>query len=302
MDDGATAQGDGADEAATQQATAQFDAVARSLPVFVQVANQLIAAVQDGRFPVGARLPSEQQLAAQFGVSRPSIREALSCLQFEGYVAPRQGSRTVVTSAVPRSAVQGCPAPAPGPAFSIADLFEARLTLEPQVVALAAADPDPRALPAVRQILAGMKLALSEPGLHPRTDLEVHTALVRVCRNTLLVEATEHLLRLGDNDRSRRARDGIWAERSLPWEWLGHHEEMAVAVMERDPDYAAATCKRHLISVLTSVAASPRTSAADRDRLTALTTRVTDQAPAPPEPHPDPQPHQPDPQPLPPAT
>jgi GntR family transcriptional regulator, transcriptional repressor for pyruvate dehydrogenase complex len=295
MDDGATGHGDGV-------AAQQFGAVARSLPVFVQVANQLIAAVQDGRFPVGARLPSEQQLAAQFGVSRPSIREALSCLQFEGYVAPRQGSRTVVTSVVPRSAARGRQAPAAGPAFTIADLFEARLTLEPQVVALAAADPDPGALPAVRQILAGMKLALSEPGLQPRTDLEVHTALVRVCRNALLVEATEHLLRLGDNDRSRRARDGIWAERSLPWEWLGHHEEMAVAVMDRDPDHAAATCKRHLLSVLTSIAASPQTSAADRDRLTALTTRVTGQAPAHPEPQPDRQPHQPDPQPQPPAT
>lgn len=279
MDDGATAQGDAAP--AEPAAAPQFGAVARSLPVFAQVATELISAIQDGRFPVGARLPSEQQLAAQFAVSRPSIREALSCLQFEGYVAPRQGSRTVVVSAVPRSAVQGRPAPAPGPAFSIADLFQARLTLEPQVVALAAADPDPKALPAVRQILAGMKLALSEPDLHPRTDLEVHTALVRVCRNTLLVEATERLLRLGDNDMSRRARDGIWEERSVPWEWLGHHEEMAVAVMERDPDQAATICRQHLHSVLTSVAASPRTSAADRDRLTALTSQVTDQAPGP---------------------
>jgi GntR family transcriptional regulator, transcriptional repressor for pyruvate dehydrogenase complex len=271
------------DDAARGDAAApEFGAVARSLPVFVQVANQLIAAIADGRFPVGSRLPSEQQLAAQFGVSRPSIREALSCLQFEGYVAPRQGSRTIVTSALPRSAVQGRPllAAAP-PAFSVADLFEARLTLEPEVVALAAADPDPKALRAVRQILDGMKLALSEPGLHPRTDLEVHTALVRVCRNPLLVEATEQLLRLGDNDLSRGARDTIWEERSLPWEWLGHHEEMAVAVMDRDPEHAAATCRQHLRSVLTSVAASPRTSPADRDRLTALTSRAAGQAPGP---------------------
>jgi DNA-binding FadR family transcriptional regulator len=296
MDDGAAAPGDAAEagQAAPDLAAArQFGAVARSLPVFVQVANQLIDAITDGRFPVGSRLPSEQQLAAQFAVSRPSIREALSCLQFEGYLAPRQGSRTVVTSAVPRGAVQGrvaasSPAPAPRPQFSVADLFEARLTLEPRVMALAAADPDPKALPAVRQILAGMKLALSEPDLHPRTDLEVHTALVRVCRNTLLTEATERLLRLGDNDLSRRARDGIWEERSLPWEWLGHHEEMALAVMDRDPEHAAATCRQHLLSVLTSVAASPRTSAAARDRLTALTSRVTDQVPGPhpPTPHP----------------
>jgi DNA-binding FadR family transcriptional regulator len=247
-----------------------FPAVARPLPVFAKVASELIGAIADGRFPVGSRLPTEQQLAAQFGVSRPSVREALSCLQFEGYVEPRQGSGTVVTSQIPRSAVQGLGRPAAGPPFTVVDLFAARLTLEPDVLALAAADPEPHALRGVRQILAGMKLALSEPGLHPRTDLEVHTALVRVCRNPLLTEATERLLRLGDNDRSRLARDRIWEERSLPWEWLGHHEEMAQAVMDRQPDHAAAACRRHILSVLTSVASSPSVAPPDRDGLTAL--------------------------------
>jgi hypothetical protein len=59
---------------------------------------------------------------------------------------------------------------------------------------------------------------------------------------------------------------------------------MAVAVMDRDPGHAAATCRRHLISVLTSVAASPQTSPADRERLTALTSRGTGQAPGDPQP------------------
>jgi GntR family transcriptional regulator, transcriptional repressor for pyruvate dehydrogenase complex len=257
-----------------------FPAVDRAVPVFVQVAGHLIKAIEDGRFPVGARLPTEQQLGEQFGVSRASVREALSCLQFEGYVTPRQGSRTVVTSAVPRSALQHRPGHAGEGRFSVADLMEARLTLEPQVLALAAADPDPHALPAVRQIVTGMKLALSEPGLHPRTDFEVHTALVRVCRNSLLVEAAERLLRLGDNDVSRVARDGIWQERSLPWEWLDHHEAMARAVMDREPELAAAACQQHLLSVLTGIVSSPRTGPGERDRLNVLIERAGQAPPA----------------------
>lgn len=251
-------------------------AVDRPAPVFVQVASHLIKAIEDGRFPVGSRLPTEQQLAEQFDVSRASVREALSCLQFEGYVTPRQGSRTVITSAVPRSAAQARPGPSGKSRFSVADLFEARLTLEPQVLALAAADPDPQALPALRQIITGMKLALSEPGLQPRTDFEVHTALVRVCRNSLLVEAAEGLLHLGDNDVSRVARDGIWTERSLPWEWLHHHEAMARAVVEHEPDTAAAACRQHLLSVLTGIASSPRIRPHERDRLRALIERAAD--------------------------
>lgn len=252
----------------------KFPAVAKSPPVFAQVANELISAIQDGRFPVGGRLPTEQQLAAQFEVSRPSIREALSCLQFEGYVEPRQGSRTVVISSVPRGATRELRNPHSSPAFSIVHLFEARLAIEPYVLALAASDPDPTALHGVRRILAGMKLALSEPDLHPRTDLEVHTALVRVCRNKLLVEAAERFLRLGDDDLSRSVRDRTWEEGSLPWTWLGHHEEMALAVMNREPEQASAACQRHLISVLTNVVSSADISPADRNELTALIARA----------------------------
>jgi DNA-binding FadR family transcriptional regulator len=251
-----------------------FPAVDRAAPVFVQVARHLIRAIEDGRFPVGTRLPTEQQLAAQFDVSRASVREALSCLQFEGYVTPRQGSRTMITSTVPRSALQHRPGHSGKSPYSVADLLEARLILEPQVLALAAADPDPGALPAVRQIVTGMKLALSEPGLRPRTDFEVHAALVRVCRNSLLVEAAERLLQLGDNDVSRVARDGIWQERSLPWEWLHHHEAMARAVMDHEPELAAAACRQHLLSVLSGLASSPRTRPREKDRLSALIERA----------------------------
>jgi DNA-binding FadR family transcriptional regulator len=273
-------QGDQGDQGDRGDPLDDFPAVDRAAPVFVQVAGHLIRAIEDGRFAVGTRLPTEQQLAVQFGVSRASVREALSCLQFEGYVTPRQGSRTMITSAVPRSAVQHRLGRAGKSGYSIADLLEARLILEPEVLALAAADPDPDALPAVSQILTGMKLALSEPGLQPRTDFEVHAALVRVCRNNLLAEATERLLRLGDDDISRAARDGIWEERSLPWEWLDHHEAIARAVMNHEPELAAAACKQHLISVLSGIVSSPQIRPRERDRLNGLIERAGQATPA----------------------
>jgi DNA-binding FadR family transcriptional regulator len=273
-------QGDQGDQGDRGDPLDDFPAVDRAAPVFVQVAGHLIRAIEDGRFAVGTRLPTEQQLAVQFGVSRASVREALSCLQFEGYVTPRQGSRTMITSTVPRSAVQHRLGRAGKSGYSIADLFEARLILEPEVLALAAADPDPDALPAVSQILTGMKLALSEPGLQPRTDFEVHAALVRVCRNNLLAEATERLLRLGDDDIARAARDGIWEERSLPWEWLDHHEAIARAVMNHEPELAAAACKQHLISVLSGIVSSPQIRPRERDRLNGLIERAGQATPA----------------------
>jgi len=41
-----------------------------------QIAEQLRAAIVDGRFKIGERLPTEDELAQRYGVSRPSVREA----------------------------------------------------------------------------------------------------------------------------------------------------------------------------------------------------------------------------------
>ncbi len=61
--------------------------------------QQLAQRIRAGELPVGARLPNEAELAAQLGVSRGILREALTILQMQGYIsrAPREG--TIVRSA-----------------------------------------------------------------------------------------------------------------------------------------------------------------------------------------------------------
>ena len=52
--------------------------------LYRQIADQLRALIDGGEFAAGARLPPERDLAAQLGVSRPSVREALIALEVEG--------------------------------------------------------------------------------------------------------------------------------------------------------------------------------------------------------------------------
>lgn len=246
--------------------------VTKPIPLFVQVATQLINAIQTGQFPVGSRLPGEQSLARTFGVSRPSVREALSCLQFEGYIAPRRGSGTAVISTVERGHV------APNDTKGVKkvkylDLLEARLLVEPLVVGLAASDPDPGALENLQRIVTGMQLTLSEPEMHAHTDLVVHTALIRVCRNKVLVKTAETFLKVNDDNVSRSARDNAWNDKLLPQEWLGHHETIANAVMERNPDKATAASKIHLVSVLLNIETSMSLQDAERERVSKMIER-----------------------------
>ena len=69
--------------------------------LYRQIAEQLSALIASGEFAEGARLPSERELAAQLGVSRPSVREALIALELAGKVAVRVGAGVFVAARRP---------------------------------------------------------------------------------------------------------------------------------------------------------------------------------------------------------
>jgi DNA-binding FadR family transcriptional regulator len=60
--------------------------------------QQLVQRIRAGELPVGTRLPSESDLAAQLGVSRGILREALTILQMQGYISRAPRSGTIVQS------------------------------------------------------------------------------------------------------------------------------------------------------------------------------------------------------------
>src|SRR5919108_4439174 len=62
----------------------------------VSVQDELRQRIDQGKLPAGARLPSEPDLAAELGVSRATLREALRALEDEGLLRRRQGSGTFV--------------------------------------------------------------------------------------------------------------------------------------------------------------------------------------------------------------
>ncbi|MBW1604135.1 GntR family transcriptional regulator [Streptomyces sp. JJ66] len=64
--------------------------------VFRQIADQLREAIANGRFAEGAKLPSEAELVEHFGVSRMTVRNALSMLQSEGLVSSEHGKGVFV--------------------------------------------------------------------------------------------------------------------------------------------------------------------------------------------------------------
>jgi DNA-binding transcriptional regulator YhcF (GntR family) len=101
--------------------------------LYQQIARTIAAAVEDGRYAPGDKLPSERELADDFGVSRPTIRDAMIALEFQGLVEARQGSGVYVKAAPQISE------DASERDVSALELAEARRLFEGEACALAAA-------------------------------------------------------------------------------------------------------------------------------------------------------------------
>lgn len=233
---------------------ASFSRVVRAPQASTSIADQILARINEGHLPVGTRLPSEGLMAKDFGVSRPTVREALAALQFAGHVESRRGFGTVVISSDPVDAVK--PRHALESWGDAIDLLEARLTIEPFALSVAAADPEPRALRGARELIGGMRLAVNDPELHASTDLRVHRALLQTCRNAFVRDAALELLDVSIDPLLAEARASAWTSDDVPRMWAEQHDAVCEAIVGGDGPAARAASLAHLRSVVDHVASA----------------------------------------------
>lgn len=67
------------------------------MTLYDQIKDDLLSKIKDGTYPEGQTIPSELELAEMYGVSRPTIRQALQILVSDGYLEKRRRRGTVVT-------------------------------------------------------------------------------------------------------------------------------------------------------------------------------------------------------------
>ena len=155
------------------------------------VRAQLQDLIEGGGVAVGERLPSENDLARSFDVSRPVIREALGSLRAMGLVESLTGRGTYVTAARvddPRLSLLG--------RYSTDELHEVRSHLDIPGARLAARRRGVAQLGRLREIVEESRAA-EDPIAWVRLDLAFHVELASMSGNrvqVLLVEALRELL------------------------------------------------------------------------------------------------------------
>lgn len=250
-----------------------FSPIRRAPQVSASVANEIMRRILEGSLGVGERLPSEAELARDFDVSRPSVREALAALQFAGHVETRRGYGTVVISA--HATIGGLVMRRHRGELQtlddVVDLLETRLILEPYALETAARCPDLAALDEAGEIIAGMRLAVGDAQLRAVTDLQAHRALLNVCQNIVLRESTLQLLDLALHPMLSTARTKAWSTPEMPNRWADHHELVYQAIRTGDANGARLGSVTHLQSVAKNVHFTARERPDLKERIDRLT-------------------------------
>lgn len=213
----------------------------RRHPLAEQAADLLLDRIRAGEWPLGHRLPGETTLAAQLGVGRSTLREAVRILAGKGVLASRQGAGVFVTA---------CDIPEEWDIVlrraTIAAVLEARIAIEAEAAALAAERRTPADLRSIRRALTTRAGANDSVAGLVDADTAFHRAVIVAAHNDILTQLFDTFL-----PRLRAAMIDMLELRPLHSSTADHaaHEELAAAIAARDPAAAARHSRTHLLAI-----------------------------------------------------
>lgn len=218
-------------------ATATARRTIQHQPLRHAVLEEIRVRITEGRYEQGSRL-FEDQIAAELGVSRNPVREALQALAAEGFVElePRRGAR--VASVTTERA---------------AELFEVRGALEGLMARLAAERRSEDDLARLQDLVARGQdaVARGDTASLPALNTDFHDCLGATARNDLLIHTIQQLSHVIQwvyaGSIGRRGADS-WAE----------HAAIVDAIARADADDAERCAATHIANARDAYLAAPR--------------------------------------------
>ena len=220
--------------------------VSRAPTLSKQISDALIRRIVRGEIQPGEAMPSEEELASQFDVSRPVIREAVKELAVIGLIESRQGRSTRVASDASWNPFDARVLEARSELGTVdellLELLELRRLIEAGAAGLAASRRTDEDLAKMEQSIAAMDAAVTDHDRFTNEDIRFHDALLRATGNRLLVRLIDligPLLRVGRKMSLARRPDG-------PSESNRGHKRILQAVRDGDVQLARNEMREHL--------------------------------------------------------
>lgn len=218
--------------------------------LYRQIAEQLRQLMASGEFAPGSRLPAERDLALQLGVSRPSVREALIALEVEGMIEVRTGSGIYVQHTMPATAPNAVTSSTELDAdtptnWGPLEVMSARIVVESEVAALAAAHAQKSDIKAIQAGLKQMKLEAARDEVPRQGDEAFHEAIAQACGNSVLLDTVQRYWLARNGPLFERLGD--YFEHPASWQTaIAEHQAVLQAIEAHDSSAARKAMQKHL--------------------------------------------------------
>jgi GntR family transcriptional repressor for pyruvate dehydrogenase complex len=232
--------------------------MADNVKLYRRIADTLADAIEAGKYRLGDRLPTERELAEQFGVSRPTLREAMIALEMLGLIEARHGLGIYVTGNV-RPVVPSAEIDVDVGAF---ELIEARRLFEGEAAALAATSISDEQLAQLERLMERMRDVAEDAGGED-ADREFHMTIARATGNGAIIATIENLWDW--RNRSPLARTILARARNMGMEArIQEHYRVFEALKARDPKAARQAMRGHLERVIDHLLHATETEAVQK--------------------------------------
>ncbi len=234
--------------------------------LYVAVFNKISALIKSGEFPANSRLPAERELAERFGVSRPTIREAIIALEARGEVVAKASSGVYVSenSNLIEDLSHG---------LSAFELLEARVVLEGEAAALAARMITSDELLELEQALETIKREGVEDDSASGADRQFHSVIARATHNQLITKVIGLLWDLQENlDHINKAHRSVCANEDRDMR-IADHINIYDAIAYRDPGAARNAMRSHFSDLLKTMHDASEMKAVEEAKLKVLKMR-----------------------------
>jgi GntR family transcriptional repressor for pyruvate dehydrogenase complex len=222
----------------------------KQVKVSDEIVNQIRRLISEGRLKPGDRLPSERELVKEFGVSRPSLREALNSLVATGFLEVKRAKRTFVKSVTSERVQDPLSVLIQTDTQKIFDLIEVRKAMETWGAYHAAQRATEEDIQQLEGIIEEMKEAFDEGRSWEKQDADFHMAMARATHNTIQTHLMSTIYELLRESVAR-----VFTERANLKKLLQHHYRIFNAIKNRSPDKARERILEHLNYVESEVKA-----------------------------------------------
>ena len=215
--------------------------------LFEDVSERIMEMIRSEEYPAGARLPSEQQLAQRFEVSRNTVRGAIRSLTIFGLLRSINGSGTfvseranVILEAQALASIMAHP-------DALLELVQARCVLEPQLAAMAARAASREEIDRLFEIVERMR-GIEDHTAQINIGFSFHLELARMAHNRVLLGFY--------TSSAKQLRDMRLLGFPVPHDYARSTEDhlrIAEAIASRDPDLSQFQMRHHITLCYQSV-------------------------------------------------